>query len=408
MKISVQELTNHSYVDHQLSATLDSTEAFEGPEKLLEIWFYPNSESVPGAKNLRSISVETWVSILKLVNCEVLSIKSTDMVDAFLLSESSMFVYDFRLTLKTCGTTTTLFCLPRLFEIVKDELNWDFSVPNDEKQRLEPYKVFYSRRAFMFPSKQVPIHQNWMDEVDYLNKIFIKGKSYVVGRYDDREHWHLYFTETNNFISNNDVNENSDATLHNSLVLDNDETMEILMTQLEPSCAQQFVSNRQIDINEKVDKKPEDDADDEGHLLGYNMTKRTGLDNIYELDSKTSFHHDAFAFSPCGYSSNMIIDDQYYYTLHITPENGWSYASFESNVPTSKLTINQDNAQVLQRVLKVFQPSEFCVTFFTRSAVLDDKLLAIDQQLSQYVKRDKIVYDLGDYHLLYIKFERLV
>lgn len=407
MKISVQELTNHSYVDHQLSATLDSTEAFEGPEKLLEIWFYPNSESITNGKKLRDIPVETWVSILKLVNCEVLSIKSTDMVDAFLLSESSMFVYDFRLTLKTCGTTTTLFCLPKLFEIVKAELDWEFSVQDDENdERLQPYKVFYSRRAFMFPSKQVPIHQNWMDEVDYLNKIFAHGKSYVVGRYDDRKHWHLYFTETKLSTNETEVN-NSDTTLTNSLVIDNDETMEILMTQLQPDCAQQFVSNRQIDANEKVDKKPEDDADDEGHLLGYNMTKRTGLDNIYDLDSKTSFHHDAFAFSPCGYSSNMIVDDQYYYTLHITPENGWSYASFESNVPTGKLT-KQNNAEILQRVLKVFQPAEFCVTFFTRNAALENQLLTIDQELVQYNKKDKIIYDLGDYQLLYIRFERLV
>ena len=199
MTISIKELTNHSYVDHQLSATLDSTEAFEGPEKLLEIWFYPQPNEIPtndkGEKlTLRSIPVEKWVSILNLVKCEILSIKSTPLMDAFLLSESSLFVYDHRLTLKTCGTTTTLFCLPYLFEVVKNDLGWDFRNLGEDK--MSPFKVFYSRRAFMFPSKQKSIHKNWADEVEYLNKFFCNGKAYVVGRYDERKHWNLYVTDT--------------------------------------------------------------------------------------------------------------------------------------------------------------------------------------------------------------------
>ncbi|CAL9731957.1 S-adenosylmethionine decarboxylase proenzyme [Monosporozyma unispora] len=398
MTISIKELTNHSYVDHQLSATLDSTEAFEGPEKLLEIWFYPQPNEIPtndkGEKlTLRSIPVEKWVSILNLVKCEILSIKSTPLMDAFLLSESSLFVYDHRLTLKTCGTTTTLFCLPYLFEVVKNDLGWDFRNLGEDK--MSPFKVFYSRRAFMFPSKQKSIHKNWADEVEYLNKFFCNGKAYVVGRYDERKHWNLYVTDTRTDIG--------------PISADDDETLEILMTGLNHDCADQFVSNRIVNNEQKItDKKPEDDADDEGHLLGYNMTKKTGLDNIYLNDSKSAFHHDAFAFSPCGYSSNMILDNQYYYTLHITPEKGWSYASFESNVPVSKISHDkQDNVDVLMKVLDVFKPDEFCLTFFskTESNINLQKLLAISKLIPHYKKKDKIVYDLEDYQLLFIRFE---
>lgn len=405
MTISIKELTNHSYVDHQLSATLDSTEAFEGPEKLLEIWFFNHPENIPTddkgeKKTLRDIPVEKWVSILNLVKCEILSIKSTDIMDAFLLSESSLFVYDHRLTLKTCGTTTTLFCLPFLFEILTKDLGWDFKV----EDKFEPYKVFYSRRAFMFPSKQRSIHKNWADEVEYLNKFFCNGKSYVVGRYDERKHWNLYVTDTKR-------NSGTETTTTHHKVND-DETIEILMTGLDHQCADQFVSNRII-TNEQstgiTDKKPEDEADDEGHLLGYNMTKKTGLDKIYLNDDKVPFHHDAFAFSPCGYSSNMILNNQYYYTLHITPEKGWSYASFESNVPVSSISNNkQDNVDVLNKVLAVFKPQEFCLTFFSTSEKNANfqKLLGVSNLIPYYKKKDKIVYDLEDYHLLYIRFER--
>ena len=402
MTTSIKELTNHSYVDHQLSATLDSTEAFEGPEKLLEIWFYPKTNDIPtnptGKKlTLRDIPVETWVQILNLVKCEILSIKDTPVMNAFLLSESSLFVYDHRLTLKTCGTTTTLLCLPYLFEVIERDLGWNFKSSGD-KNRFEPYKVFYSRRAFMFPSKQRSVHKSWADEVEYLNNFFCNGKAYVVGRYDEGKHWNLYVTDTKK--QQEDIVEE-----------DEDETLEILMTGLNPSCAEKFVSNRIINHQQQVcDKKPEDAADDDGHLLGSEMTKITGLNKIYQCTNITnSFVHDAFAFSPCGYSSNMILDNQYYYTLHVTPEKGWSYASFESNVPVSSISDSkQDNIEVLNEVLDVFQPSEFCLTFFAKSEknINFQKLLNISKMIPHYQKHDKIIYDLEDYQLLYMRFER--
>ncbi|CCK72136.1 adenosylmethionine decarboxylase SPE2 KNAG_0J00530 [Huiozyma naganishii CBS 8797] len=408
MTISITELTNHSYIDHQLSATLDSTEAFEGPEKLLEIWFFPHVGKVPGeGKTLRDVPVETWVSILQLVKCEVLSIKSTPEMDAFLLSESSMFIYPHRMTLKTCGTTTTLFCLPRLFEILHELLGWDFR--NEEEGKFEPFKVFYSRRAFMFPSKQKSIHRNWGDEVDYLNAFFCSGKSYVVGRFDDRKHWNLYVTDTKEQDEQVAAVEESPAV--------EDETFEILMTGLDPECTEQFVSHRQVSAEPQPLGQPQertnDDADDDGHLLGYSMTRKTGLDNVYNTASANSrdaeFHHDAFAFSPCGYSSNMIVDNHYYYTLHVTPEKGWSYASFESNVPVSEISNDrQDNVDVLRKVLNVFRPREFCLTFFAKSAGNKnfDSLQQFASKSRLYEKKERIIYDLEDYQLLYIRFER--
>ena len=41
---------------------------------------------------------------------------------------------------------------------------------------------------------------------------------------------------------------------------------------------------------------------------------------------------DDWAFAPCGYSMNGLRDG-FYYTIHITPEDVYSYASFETNDP---------------------------------------------------------------------------
>lgn len=383
MTLTENELTNHSYIDHELSANLDSTEAFEGPEKLLEIWFYPSANKIPnGSKTLRELPVETWVSLLKLVNCEVLSIKSTEKMDAFLLSESSMFVFDHKLTLKTCGTTTTLLCLPELFKIINEDLQWQ--IPK-ENEHYKPYKVFYSRRSFMFPMRQRSIHRNWSHEVEYLNQFFCNGRSYIVGRNDDRDHWNLYVTETNETMHINQRQNEEE---------EDDETLEILMTGLNPDRAHQFTSNRQAE---------------DGHLLGFEMTDSTGLRKLYGNKIGASFHHDAFAFTPCGYSANLILDEEYYYTLHVTPEKGWSYASFESNVPVARVSRGeQNNIDVLNSVLDVFAPDDFCVTFFCKS--LENRtigdLMHLVKNVPHYAKMDRIVYDLDDYHLIYLRFKR--
>ncbi|CAI4050983.1 adenosylmethionine decarboxylase SPE2 SKDI_15G1080 [Saccharomyces kudriavzevii IFO 1802] len=396
MTVTIKELTNHNYIDHELSATLDSTDAFEGPEKLLEIWFFPHKDAITTEKTLRDIVMARWIEILKLVKCEVLSMKKTKELDAFLLSESSLFVFDHKLTLKTCGTTTTLFCLARLFQIIEQELSWDFQTAASGKYK--PFKVFYSRRCFLFPCKQAAIHQNWTDEVDYLNRFFDNGTSYSVGRNDKSNHWNLYVTETDRATS-----EEKDC------IEDDDETFEVLMTELDPECADKFVCGPDTST-----AAPAELNEDKGHNLGYQMTKKTKLDDIYlnsSQDSNLSFHHDAFAFTPCGYSSNMVLDEKYYYTLHVTPEKGWSYASFESNIPVFDLSQGkQDNLDVLLHILNVFQPREFSMTFFTKNSENPSfkKLLRIDESLSEYITLHKIVYDLDDYHLFYMKLQKKI
>lgn len=46
-------------------------------------------------------------------------------------------------------------------------------------------------------------------------------------------------------------------------------------------------------------------------------------------------------------------------TIHITPQRGFSYVSFETNVPQSSYK------ELTLKVLKTFQPEKFILTMFT-------------------------------------------
>lgn len=77
---------------------------FEGPEKLLEIWFAPSPAHVPDAhapKNgrigLRNVPKQVWEDMLDIVKCKVLSVVEGEETDAYLLryvnSSSPTFLF---------------------------------------------------------------------------------------------------------------------------------------------------------------------------------------------------------------------------------------------------------------------------------------------------------------------------
>ncbi|CDK27260.1 unnamed protein product [Kuraishia capsulata CBS 1993] len=393
------------YVNHDLSVSLDSSNAFEGPEKLLEIWFAPDAQSLPcgsSANGLRSVPLAEVENLLDLVNCKVLSKISTDEMDAYVLSESSLFVYPHKIVLKTCGTTTTLLCLAKLLELANEYISW----PGDFKSI---HRIFYSRRCFMFPSRQNEIHQSWDNELAFLNKFFHKksSKAYIVGDMS-HDHWYLYLNGTEEGMAANpgssyllspvnSINSAEAACLKSG---DCDETFELLMTELDQKQCENFVMANHLNEFPTMDPAHED----YGHLLGQKTMAKTKLDRLF---GNAEAKHDAFAFTPCGFSSNSIVDEKYYYTFHVTPEDGWSYASFETNVP------GRNKLKLMNSVLDVFKPGKFCLVFFredeqnaVKGKVSDFDLLK-NCKIAGYNRVDKIAYDLKlNYRCLYSYFER--
>lgn len=113
---------------------------FEGSEKRVEIDF-ALSPAAPSC-GLRSLTRAQLDELMTLAHCTIVSNRSNEEFDAYVLSESSLFVYPTKWVLKTCGTTRLLNSVPRLLELAV-------------AAGLEPIRCKYTRASFLFPEMQV-------------------------------------------------------------------------------------------------------------------------------------------------------------------------------------------------------------------------------------------------------------
>lgn len=130
--------------------------------------------------------------ILDHVKAKIISHTSSTYWDAYVLSESSLFVSDDRIILKTCGTTTLLLGLN---PIINHALNFASATVN---------KLFYSRKSMLKPQEQLFPHVNFDSETQYLKKMFPKGKSLIFGdkQLSENNQWVTFvYEETANSVS---------------------------------------------------------------------------------------------------------------------------------------------------------------------------------------------------------------
>ncbi|KAI5665798.1 hypothetical protein M9H77_15651 [Catharanthus roseus] len=284
---------------------------FEGFEKRLEISFF-NTGIVadPCCLGLRSLSRDQLDEILKPAECTIVSSLSNDEVDSYVLSESSLFVYPYKIILKTCGTTKLLLSIPAILKLA-DLLN------------LAVKSVRYTRGSFIFPGAQSYPHRDFSEEVavldDYFGKLSAGSKAYLMGGMGTEQKWHVY-----------------SASAEAEETLDPVYTLEVCMTGLDKKKANVFY---------KIESSS-----------AAIMTETSGIRKILP-DSKIC----DFDFDPCGYSMNAI-EGEAISTIHVTPEDGFSYASFEAvGYNFGVLNLNE----VMERVLACFQPMEFSLALHT-------------------------------------------
>lgn len=415
-----------------------------GPEKLLEVWFAASPDALPeGAKEngLKAVPAEAWTEMLDQVNCKVLSVVDSEHIDAYLLSESSMFVFPHKLILKTCGTTTLLLGLRRMLRIAALQAGFPSEKQDDLQAAATPYRVFYSRKNFLFPEKQQGPHKSWKDEVKFLDDMFAGGSAYMVGKMNG-DHWYLYITSPNSELTPPRTPDTVPFATETKILhlpadsafalskgnSNDDETLEVLMTDLEPNNAKQFYLDHASAVAEgkyakrahdarreavkslgdlkRVDKTksgetaaegeglgvevdvfsqtssdlgealtPEEDdgfpeeLTTEGHALGTVVSEACGLSDVYPSSRYPDARVDAYLFTPCGFSANGVIPapDQAGSATHYFTV----HVTPEPQCSYASFETNvpgrqsgRDTAEIIEHVVGIFQPGRFSVTLF--------------------------------------------
>ncbi|XP_044532643.1 S-adenosylmethionine decarboxylase proenzyme isoform X2 [Gracilinanus agilis] len=298
---------------------MEAAHFFEGTEKLLEVWFSRQQpDESKGSGDLRTIP-----------------------------SESSMFVSKRRFILKTCGTTLLLQALVPLLELAREYSGFD-SIQS----------FFYSRKNFMKPSHQEYPHRNFQEEVEFLNDIFPNGAAYCMGRMNS-DCWYLY---TLDFPESRVINQP-------------DQTLEILMSELDPAVMDQFYMKDGVTAND--------------------VTRVSGIRDLIPGSVI-----DATMFNPCGYSMNGMKSDGTYWTIHITPEPEFSYVSFETNIGQTSYD------DLIRKVVEVFKPGKFVTTLFVNQSSKCRTVFSSAQKIEGFKRLDRQIAQFNDYNFVFTSFAK--
>jgi len=260
---------------------------FEGSEKKLEV--VVNTKS-----SLRELPSDFWQDIVHSSEAKILSSIENDEVQAHLLSESSLFVWDDRFVMITCGETKLIQSVHKFLE----------KFPKEKIASL----IFQRKNEYCSHLQKT----NFFSDIDSLPETFT-GKAYRFGNLDTHH----------NFLYHLDKS---------YLPPSNDHTQELLMYHLGADAREIFCQKNQ-------DKNK--------------IRKFLKLDKYFK-----NWIIDDFVFDPFGYSLNAI-NGSNYFTIHVTPQEEASYASFETNI---KLWDEHKNFGTL--LLQSFSPGSFDMVSF--------------------------------------------
>ncbi|CAN4097690.1 unnamed protein product [Withania somnifera] len=282
---------------------------FEGFEKRLELHF-SGDDPLMELGGLRRLDFDSLEEILHTVQCTIVSALSNRCFDSYVLSESSLFIYPTKIIIKTCGTTQLLKSIRPFIDFASQ---MGFIVT----------EIRYSRGSYIFPKAQPYPHTSYKEEIIYLqdqlpNHLCYKKASVMPSKFTSHS-WHV-FSACDKFYP---------------IPIPNDVyTVEICMTELDGVLARKFF------------KIPD--------TIGKQITEVTG---IGEINPNALICE--FLFDPCGYSMNGVDGDRYS-TIHVTPEDGFSYASYEC--VGSIYNDDDDIVRILKKVVQVFRPGTMSVS----------------------------------------------
>ncbi len=289
---------------------------FEGVEKRIEVRFTVQENDILG---LRAISRYDLDSICIAARCTIIHSEPDTCFDSYILSESSLFVFRDRMMIKTCGTTLPLSALTAMFDAA-DQYN------------IKPLDMTYSRSSFVFPDLQLFPHDSLDNELQYLNSM-----EATVGKVISQETFILGDSQgTYWLVHNKRFDEPASVPKRQQVMVD------CIMTGLASEARDVYWKDMQFS----------DVKNDE--------TMSASIESF-----EKSLRVVGKSFDPCGFSANAHgSNNENYMTVHVTPEEGFSYASVEAVFNGMFEQARLD--RFVQEVVDVFRPKNIMITLMSQ------------------------------------------
>ena len=146
---------------------------FEGSEKKAEVVINKHSLSL-----LNDLSDDFWHQLVACCNAKVLSSIENEHCKAFILSESSLFVWEDRFLILTCGVTQLVYSI-------------EYFIKHINAQDI--LQVTYQRKNEYYSNAQL---SSFNDDIQLLSK-YVKGKAYRFG--EMYSHHNYIFHQDNDY-----------------------------------------------------------------------------------------------------------------------------------------------------------------------------------------------------------------
>ena len=336
---------------------------FEGVEKRIEICFsaqdgYPN-------EGLRKLDRTIWDEICSKCKCSIIHHEAVEGFDSYILSESSLFVFPTRVMIKTCGTTLPLDGV-------------DLLVRSAMEIGLMPLDLTYSRSSFLFPDLQLYPHNSLLSELEFLAQMniagrVVPGKSSILGDASG-QYW---LTHRKDWAATTKAVATPDHRKLSSL-MPNQVMVDVIMTGLCTEARSIYFKDTNIS--------------DEANEAVMSKSLAAHIPEFGQIVGK--------CYDPCGYSCNghnAIGDEEFgerYFTVHITPEEAFSYASVEAvfNQPSLVRDVSPANGYEVacppirdEKTLKAIELFVKNITAFFQPEHIVVTMLAGDQSVAAHM-----------------------
>jgi len=267
---------------------------FEGSEKKVEIVI--NSEAF---SLINDVNDSFWHELVSCAQAKILSSIQNEHCKAFILSESSLFVWHNRFIILTCGVTHLVNAVEYFIK----------------KQGIDCIEHLTYQRKNEYYSHAQP--SCFGDDIKVLSQ-YVTGKALRFGEMDSH-HTFLFYYQKGSALQ----------------FTPQQQVYELLAYQISDKASQKLTN---------------------AHLTAKEIRAFLQLDDLLP-----NFMVDDHVFSPYGYSLNAVLDDKYL-TIHVTPQAESSYVSFESNInlitlaPTILNVLEPKSFDLLSVNEKKFQP----------------------------------------------------